>query len=104
MKTQQQQQTTSLDKCLELDITRYKKTDVVKLDTLEFLLRTKGRICYVYELSTRRCILVSLRERNKILNFLLKRIEDVKEAVADFHDRAKAMQQTKSDIQGSVLQ
>ena len=94
----------SLVDCLELDITRYKKTDVVKLDDLEFLLRTKSRITYVYELSTKRCVLITPCDKNKVLNFLVERLEDVKKAVIDFHARASTMQQTESDQVGDILQ
>ena len=94
----------SLVDCLELDITRYKKTDVVKLDELEFLFRTKNRVLYIFELSTKRCVLVTMADKNKVLNFLVERLEDVKKAVVDFHDRTSTMQQTESGQMGNILQ
>ena len=93
----------SLDNCLELDITRIPKKDIVKLD-LEFYLRVKNRITYVYELSTRRLIMCCTWDRNTILNYLTRRLDDIKKAVADFCDRTKTMQQTESGEVWNILQ
>ena len=80
----------SLDNCLELNITRIPKKDIVKLD-LEFYLRVKGNVTHVYELSTRRLIMCCLWDRNRVLNYLAGRLDDVKKAVIDFQNRTKTM-------------
>ena len=81
----------SLDNCLELPITRIPKKDIVKLD-LEFYIRVKGSVTHVYELSTRKLIMCCLWDKNRVLNYLVERLDDVKKAVADFQNRTKTLQ------------
>ena len=55
--------------------------NLFKLNGLEFFFRDLKRITYVYETSTGVLVMVTFKERQEILEYILKRIEEVKRYV-----------------------
>lgn len=87
----------SLDNCEVLELKNIRKQDVVHIGELQFFFRKSKNLTKVYEVRTKRLILVSLRDKNTILNYLVERIGDIEEAINNFESGTKALFTTESN-------